>query len=56
MKFIQKFLLTACWVGWLPVAPGTWGSLFGAGLMTLAVFHIDPEYCSSFPFFVSYLM
>jgi phosphatidylglycerophosphatase A len=36
---LALFIATACGLGYIPVAPGTWGSLAGAAIWVLSVFY-----------------
>lgn len=49
MNFINKFFVTAFGVGYLPLAPGTWGSIVGA-LLIYAATLFDPSFTFSFTF------
>ncbi len=49
MNFINKFFVTAFGVGYLPLAPGTWGSIVGALLIWVATL-LDPSFTFSFTF------
>jgi len=41
---IINFLATSCYVGYLPKAPGTWGSLFTVALFWLVFRHLNFSY------------
>lgn len=49
MNFINKFFVTAFGVGYLPLAPGTWGSIVGALLIWVATL-VDPSFTFSLTF------
>lgn len=49
MNFINKFFVTAFGVGYLPLAPGTWGSIVGALLIWMATL-FNPSFTYSLTF------
>ncbi len=49
MNFINKFFVTAFGVGYLPLAPGTWGSIVGALLIWVATL-VNPSFTFSTTF------
>lgn len=49
MNFINKFFVTAFGVGYLPLAPGTWGTIVGALLIYGATL-VNPLFTFSFLF------
>lgn len=51
MRSIQKLFLSVGGAGFLPVAPGTWGSVVGALMFMLVSVYIDIEFCAS-PVFI----
>ena len=50
MKTIQKLFVTVGGVGFLPLAPGTWGSIVGVLLVILVSVFADLEFTSSYLF------
>lgn len=50
MKTIQKLFVTAGGVGYLPLAPGTWGSIVGALFVLLVSVFCDLDFTSSYVF------
>lgn len=50
MKIIQKLFVTAGGVGYLPLAPGTWGSILGALIVFLASVYCDLDFTNSYVF------
>lgn len=55
MKKLQKLFLSAGGAGFLPVAPGTWGSIVGSILLVLTSLYYDIEFSSS-PIFIAVIV
>ncbi len=44
MRYVISFFATGCYVGKIPLAPGTWGTIVGVGLYWLVRYLNHPAY------------